>query len=138
MRPLASQNSDNTPSPTTDLNPREQQLLNQTIGNTGTQLCLRSATRIDTGRWWLRSRVWVCIAGDQLVVLAVARRHYVERIAIADCSDSHYNHATGELVIAPDESLHLNRFKLSPKDALRILKFLNPESQTQITHQEPC
>ncbi len=117
------------------MNTREQQLLNETIGTAGTQLCLRSRTRIDTGRWWRRSPVWLCVTNDELVVLAIARRRHLERIAIADCSDSHYNHATGELVIAPDESRHLNCFKMSPRDALRILKILNPESQTQITHQ---
>lgn len=120
------------------MNPQEQQLLNETIGNAGTQLCLRTNTRIDTGRWWRRSPVWLCIAGGDLVMLAVARRHYVERIAIADCPVSHYNHATGELVIEPGETLHLNQFKLPPREALRMLKFLNPESQTQITNQEEC
>ena len=120
------------------MNPREQQLLNETIGNAGTQLCLRSKTRIDTGRWWRRSPVWLCIAGDELVMLTVTRRRHLERIAIAECPDSHYNHATGELVIDPGESLRFSRFKMPPRDALRILNFLNPESQPQITHQEQC
>lgn len=120
------------------MNPLEQQLLNEKIGKAGVRLCLRSRTRIDTGRWWLGSRVWLCVTEEELIVLAVARRRHLERIPIAACFGSHYNHATGELVIAPDESLHLNRFKLSPGDALRILSILNPESQPQTTHQEPC
>ena len=116
------------------MNPLEQQLLNETIGQAGVQLCLRSRTRVDTGRWWLGSRVWLCISGDELIVLAVARRRHLERIAIADCSESHYNHGTGELVVGPGESIHLNQFRMSPADALRILDFLIPKSQTQLTH----
>ena len=61
-------------------------------------------------------------------MLAVARRRYVARIAIADCPDSHYNHASGELVIEPGEALQFSRFKMSPREAIRILSILNPSS----------
>ena len=99
---------------------------------------MRSGTRIDTGRWWFGSRVWLCVSGDELIILAVARRRHLERIAIADCSGSHYNHGTGELVVGPGESIHLNQFKMSPGDALRILKLLLPDSPKQLTQPEPC
>ena len=117
------------------MNPLEQQLLNETVGRAGTQLCLRTRTKVDTGRWWRRSPVWLCVSGDELLILAVARRRHLERIAIADCSESHYNHGTGELVVGPGESIHLNHFKMSPGDALTILKLLLPESPKQLTHQ---
>jgi len=118
------------------LNRLEHQLLLQETGSAEPRLCLRSETRIDTGRWWRGSPVWLCVTDDELVSLAVTRRRHFARIPLADCQASHYNHATGELVIKPGESLPLNNFKLSPSDALRILELLNTENQELKT--EPC
>ena len=106
------------------MNPLEQQLLREETGSTEPRLCVRTATRVDTGRWGRRSPAWLCVTDDALVVLAVSRRRFFERIPIADCPATHYNPATGELVIEPGEALRLNRFKLSPQDALRILDLL--------------
>ena len=50
-----------------------------------------------------RIPVWLCVVGDELILLAVARRRYFERVSLADCQASHYGHATGELVIEPSE-----------------------------------
>ena len=108
------------------MNHLEHQLLREECGATEPRLCLLSATRIDTGRWWRRSPAWLCVMDDELVLLAVGRRRYFERISIADCRASHYNPATGELVIEPGEALRTNRFKISPAEALRILAVMAP------------
>ena len=110
------------------MNRLEHQLLLQETGSAEPRLCLRSGTRVDTGRWWRRSPAWLCVTDDEFITLAVSRRRHFARIPLADCRSSHYNHATGELVISPTESLPLNHFKLSPGDALRILEILNPEN----------
>ena len=109
------------------MNPREQLLLHSVVGDSEPRLCVRSQTRIDTGRWYRRSPLWVCVAGDQLVMLAVARRRYTSTMPVNDCQDSHYCNATGELVIEPGEKLEYNRFKMSPRQALRLLAEMNPE-----------
>lgn len=83
---------------------------------------------MDAGRWWCKAPLWISVVKDDLVVLAIARRRYAEKIAMADCQESHYNPATGELVIAPTEQLRFNRFKVSPREAIQILKILNPQS----------
>ena len=105
------------------MNWREQQLLREEVGDVKPSLCIRSRARIDAGRWWRRTPVWLCVVANEIVMLAVARRRYFAKKPISECSDSHYNHATGELVIAPGEDLQLSRFPLSPRDALAILKF---------------
>ena len=109
------------------LNPLEHQLLQLEAGPAGPRLCLRTATRIDTGRWLRRSPLWLCATADELITLAVSRRRYLARIPLAECHASYYNHATGELVIEPAESLPIKHIKLSLAEALRILEILNPE-----------
>ena len=47
-------------------------------------------------------------------MLAVARRRYfAAHRRLPTAAASHYNHATGELVIEPGEALRFNRFEAS-------------------------
>ena len=108
------------------MNAQEEELLATEIGDAEVWLRICTDTRIDAGRWWRRTPVWLCLAGDDLVVLAVARRKYLQRVPIADCSESTYSHGTGELLIAPTEDLRFSRLAMSPSDALTVLKELNP------------
>ncbi len=82
---------------------------------------VRSSTRVDTGRWWRRSRLWVCVTENDVVVLAAARRIYIQRFSIADCQGSHYCHTSGQLVIEAGEELRFSRLAMSPVDALSVL-----------------
>lgn len=109
----------------------EQELLREQVGDRQPVLTIRSRTEIDAGRWWRKTPTWICVVGGDLVMLAVARRRYAERIAISECPESHYNPATGEFVIAPGEKLRFDRFKVSPRQAIRILKIVNPQSITR-------
>lgn len=113
------------------MNELELQLLRETVGETPPTLAIRSRAKIDAGRWWRKTPLWLCVVGDHLVTLAIARRHHAEKIAIADCPDSHYNPATAELILAPAENLRLNHFKTTPREAIRILKVINPKSVIQ-------
>lgn len=113
------------------MNKIETQLLLEETGGTEPRLAIRSHAKIDAGRWWRKTPLWLCVAGDDLVILAVARRRHAEKIAIAECPESHYNPATGELVISPAENLRFNRFKTTPREAIRILEILNPPSVTR-------
>ena len=113
------------------MNPLEQQLLQTETGGAEPRLCLCSGTRVDTGRWWRRSPVWLCITDDELILLAVARRRLFARIALRDVQASRYHHATGEIVIEPGETLPLQRVKLPLHDALQVLQFINTASDSQ-------
>jgi hypothetical protein len=122
------------------VNPLEQQLLRAEIGEAEPSLCIRSGTRVDAGRWWRRSPVWICVTDDALILLAVARRRFLARIALPEARASRYHHASGELVVEPGETLPFNRFKLSVHDALRILHHLQTHSEAQPHHptNPPC
>jgi hypothetical protein len=107
------------------MNQLEQQLLREHLGDTEPRLCLRTKTRIDTGRWWRKTYLWLCVMENELVILSVSRRRYLERIALSETKKTHYNHSTGKLVIEPAEKIQYNHCTMTLRDALRILNFLN-------------
>jgi hypothetical protein len=106
------------------VNPLEQQLLRELSGPTEPVVCLRTSTKVDTGRWWRRSPAWLCVVGSELLTFAVARRRFVSRIPLAECAASHYHHASGQLVLAPAENLPVRRFSMPLRDALQMLPHL--------------
>lgn len=118
------------------MTPLESMLLQELTGGDPPKLVLRTRTRIDCGRWWRATPVWLCVSGGELILLAVARRRYFERIAVADCQSSFYNHAGGELVIKPGESLRINRFAMSAKEALGVMEFIQTHHERAVTGPE--
>lgn len=110
------------------MNKLEQQLLRDNVGDAEPRLRLRTRAKIDTGRWWRKSPLWLCVMADELVLLAVGRRRYFERLPISRSRQTHYNQSTGELVIEPAEALQHNCCAVSPRDALRVLQFLKSET----------
>ncbi len=106
------------------MNKRERKVLNTEMGGAEPRLVVRSNTSVDAGRWWWRTPLWVCVMEEDVVVLAAARRHYIQRFPIADCQGSHYCHTTGELVIEAGEDLQFSRLAMSPTDGLRVLDAL--------------
>lgn len=106
------------------MNPTESALLKELTGGAEPKLLLRTRTRIDCGRWWRRTPVWLCITANELILFAVARRRYSERVALTDCQASYYAHSSGELVIDPTESLRIKQLSLTPREALNTLDIL--------------
>lgn len=109
------------------MNLLEQQLLREEAGPATPRLVVRSRTRIDTGRWWWPTRAWLCVMADELVMLTVSRRRFVERAPLAECAGTHYCHATGKLVIAPGEALTVNRFRVTPREALELMRVIESD-----------
>ena len=104
------------------MNELEKKLLSEEAGAVEPQLVVRSRTRIDTGRWWWPTPIWLSVVGGELLMLAVSRRKYVSRLPLDACAETYYCHTTGELVIEPTEGLLYKRFKVSPRHALELLK----------------
>ena len=85
------------------MNQKERQLLREEIGDAKPDFCLRSKARIDTGRWWRRSPLWLCVASGQLIMLSVGRRQYSARLPISSCARA--------TITMPRENLSLFRAK---------------------------
>lgn len=106
------------------MNHIESALLDELTDGAEPELLLCSRTRIDTGRWWRSTPVWICITESELILFSVSRRRYVERVPLADCHSARYLAATGELVIDSAEALRMKRIRLTPREALLALDFL--------------
>jgi len=102
----------------------ESALLTELTAGAGHKLLLRTRTRIDCGRWWRKTPVWLCITKTELVLFAIARRRYSERVPLTDCRNSHYAPSSGKLVIDPAESLRIKQLSLTPREALNALELL--------------
>ena len=113
------------------LNEKEKALLLEATRGETPLLCLRTKTRIDAGLWWWPTPVWLCVMHDAVILLAVARRRYLERVTRKECSASMYCHATGELVLSPVEGLEVSRLALSPAEALQVLRVLGCQERGQ-------
>lgn len=112
------------------MNQLESALLTELTGGAEPKLLLRTRTRIDCGRWWRTTPVWLCITDSELILFAVARRRYTERVPLADCSTSYYAPSNGTLVINPTESLRIKHLSLTPREALNALSFLTKNQPT--------
>jgi hypothetical protein len=114
-----------------NLNAKENKLLLEASGGQEPILCLKTQTRIDAGRWWWPTPVWLCVMHDAVILLAVARRRYLERVTLKECAASMYCHATRELVLSPVEGLEVSRLSLSPAEALQVLRVLGCQERGQ-------
>lgn len=108
------------------MNELEQKLLEAELGVSpgNLRICIRSRMRIDAGRWWRTTPLWVGATGEDLVLFAVARRKYIERVPLVECHESRYCAESGRLVLAPVESLRFRRIAMRPSDALTILRLI--------------
>lgn len=116
-----------------NLNAREQLLLNNEAGATEPRLQLCTDTRIDVGLWWLKRPLWLCVFDEEILLFAVGRRRYSERVPVADCGDSHYNPTSGELVILPTDALRFSRLKMPSSQAMKVLNILKQNSTPNTT-----
>jgi hypothetical protein len=107
------------------MTPLEKTLLLEACDGREPQLLIRTRTRVDAGRWWRSTPLWLGVDGANLFLLAVARRKYLERVPIADCHQSRYCHSSGLLMISPTERLGINHVALTPGDAIRVLDAMN-------------
>lgn len=111
------------------MNSKEQQLLLQEIGDTEVLRQVRTRTGIDVGLWWRRRRLWLCVTDDELVLLAVARRRFCERVAIGACHEVRYNPASGELAISSQPALRFPRLKMPASTALDLTQLVHSIQQ---------
>lgn len=115
------------------MNPAERSVLAKAIGSQAPRLMLRSSTKVDTGRWWNPSRLWLCVHDQEILLLAASRREHLESIPLRECIKSHYCHTNGVLVLEPAEQLRFSRIALAPADALSVLHLIEQGQTTNPT-----
>ena len=105
-----------------EVNRWESVLLEEQIDSPAVRAVVRTRSRVDVGMWCRKGRLWACATPGGLVLLAHGVRPYVERIAYDRIDQSRYNHVTAELVFAPDEDLAVKKLRVTPLEALELLK----------------
>lgn len=103
------------------VNKQEEALLREATGGGEPRLCLLTRTRVDAGAWFRLARLWLVIAGGDLILLAAGPRRYLRCVPLSRCLGSQYCHEMGELAIKSEEDLKCDRVALSPSEALRVL-----------------
>ena len=103
------------------------EFLNTLIGDRGVYHLLRTDTKVDVGYWTGGRRVWSCLLDDELLLFALGRRSFVERISFEDLGESQYNHVTGEIVLAPIEITKVQTLRVPPLAALEMLTIIRNE-----------
>lgn len=104
--------------------------------DTKIRVSLRSHTKVDTGGWFCDRPVWVSLTSDEILLTAAGKRPFFERILIQNCGESHYNAATGELVISPAESLMCKQLAFHPDEAIELLKAIGIEESKWMNHSD--
>ena len=107
---------------------KEQELLQTEFGeDLEPRISLRSQTKVDTGGWLGDRPIWVSVTEDEIFLCAAGKRPFLERVNLQDCTDSHYNPSTGEVVIAPTEALMCNQLAFHPGEAMELLAAIGIE-----------
>lgn len=124
-------NTLNTPGP---LNQSERELLHEQLQGRTPRLLLRTATRVDTGLWWMRTRLWLCVLEDELMLFAAARRRYCQRVPLVQCAGIRYCHTAGALALGVGDRLRFAYLSVTPIQALQVIDLIEQATdQPQIT-----
>lgn len=111
----------------------ERDLQLKAVGDQRVLLTLRTDTRIDTGKWWRKSRLWLTITEDHLILFAASRRGYAQAVPVAQCQQSHYCPTAGGLLLEPRETWRFNPVAVAPTQAVEVLRHL--QSDPKPSHQ---
>lgn len=111
------------------LGSRRRALVARAANDEGVTLLERTGSRIDTGSWFGKRRVWLAFTPMAMVMVATGPQPLCARILLAELSQTQYNVVTGDVVFAPTEP-PLRQVSLSPVAAARVL--------AQIRRREKC
>lgn len=98
-----------------------RRLYDRECGKDDTILLLLTGSVADVGRFFRKSRVWLCITRSEVILLAAGRQPLVQRIPFPHIQQSLYNHITAELVLAPNRKFTLPNVKVSPVQGYQVL-----------------
>ncbi|MDX1681580.1 MAG: hypothetical protein R3336_00535 [Phycisphaeraceae bacterium] len=85
---------------------------------------IATGSRVDTGRWLGPAPVMLCVLEEGVALLADGPDPLAEYWPARTVADSIYNHATGELLLAPARGSDCPGLKLDPLAARRVLSLI--------------
>ena len=106
------------------------QYLRDLIGNRDVYLVQQTGTKVDVGYWMGKRRVWTCLLDNEMLLFALGRVNFFDRIPFSELRDSQYNHVTGEIVLAPIEITKVQTLQVPPLAALEILAHFRTDDES--------
>ena len=106
------------------LSRHERELLHEQVRGQSPRLVLRTDTKVDTGRWWRRTRLYLCVLDDELLLFAASRRRYTQRVPLSACRPCRYCHTAGALSLGAGDDLRFRHLAMPPSEALRVLALI--------------
>ena len=108
----------------------EQALLDAARHGVPVAFLERTGTRVDVGQWFRWPRLWVALAGEQLILFATGKRSYVETLPVREAQSSLYNAITGEVLLAPADELRARALRLPPVAGRHLLALIQEKEMT--------
>ncbi len=110
--------------------PALRPLLEDVFARTRLLWCYCTRTRADTGRWWVRPRLWLLVCDASLVLAAPGPRPMVRHWTRQQLQGTTYNHVTGRLLLAGlpthawENAEPVATLAIGPIEAQRVLHWL--------------
>lgn len=93
-------------------------------------LIMKTGSRVDTGSWFGKRRLWLAVCGEWLWVAAEGRRPYVERVGRNELGESTYCHVTGSLLLAPAHGMRARSLPVPPLEGREVLQWIGGKDRT--------
>ena len=84
----------------------------------------RSETRVETGTWMMKKRLYACAGQHFLWLAGNGPQAYVRKVSYDNMLLPAYNHVTGEVVIKVDDGEPV-KLKMKPVDGYNLLDLIN-------------
>jgi len=78
-------------------------------------------TRVDTGFWVYRPRLWAWVSGPRLTLWAWGEAAYEQTLVCNQLLGSFYNHVTGHVALADRDRKVIQTLKLRPEPGYQLL-----------------
>jgi len=101
--------------------------LAERLGGATPRFATRTGTRVDTGYWGYRPRLWVAVTDDTVLLHAPGKAPYDQALPLADLGGSFYNHVTAAFVLAGEDAQPLHTLKLDPTRGRALRQSLKRE-----------
>lgn len=95
------------------------------------ELALRTHTRVDTGSWWGKRKLWVFATPQRLTLVATGPKPYVHVLERETFCESFYNHITATVTLAPYDG-QTKSLRIPPAPAWRLLQTLTQKEKLTI------
>jgi len=112
-----------------ELRRAERRLLEEACGAGAEQFVLLTRSRVDVGQWLSRGRLWLAWTDGALLLFAMGKRPFVERLAAADLAESLYNPVTAELVLLPAAEARQRTVRVAPVEGWNLLERIKRENR---------